>query len=296
MIGNMDDGLAAHLKTGLTTLCHAWAIRRRDGAELTFTDHDAPLSFGGLEFTPDRGLNVRALSHSTGLSVNNTEAMGALSHFAIREDEIEQGRFDGADVSCWRVNWTNVAQRTLIFRGTIGEIQRAGGVFRAELRGLTEALNRPMGRIFQKPCTAVLGDGACGFDVATSGYIQFATVQSHEDGRVFRWDDLPGFEVGWFTRGRVDVTDGPAKGLWGMIKHDRVLGGQREIELWEPIRGAIEQGVGVRLSAGCDKRMTTCRLKFNNLLNFQGFPDIPSDDWMMATPQPSGTNTGGSMR
>ena len=79
MIGNMDDGLAAHLKTGLTTLCHAWAIRRRDGAELTFTDHDAPLSFGGLEFRPDRGLNVRALSHSTGLSVNNTEAMGALS-------------------------------------------------------------------------------------------------------------------------------------------------------------------------------------------------------------------------
>lgn len=296
MTGRMDDGLAAHLKLGLTTLCHAWAIRRRDGAELTFTDHDAPLSFDGVEFRPDRGLNVRSLSQTSGLSVNNTEAMGALSHSAIREDEIEQGRFDGAEVSCWRVNWADVAQRILIFRGTVGEIQRAGGVFRAELRGLTEALNRPMGRIYQKQCTAVLGDKACGFDVTTTGYSQLATVQTHKEGRVFRWDGLPGFDIGWFTRGRVEVIEGPAKGLWGTIKHDRIVDGQREIELWEPIRGAIEQGIGLQLSAGCDKRMTTCRLKFNNLLNFQGFPDIPNEDWMMATPMPSGANTGGSMR
>jgi len=63
-----------------------------------------------------------------------------------------------------------VTARCMIFRGTIGEMQRAGGAFRAELRGLTEALNRPLGRVFQKPCTAVLGDAACGFDLATAGY------------------------------------------------------------------------------------------------------------------------------
>jgi uncharacterized phage protein (TIGR02218 family) len=288
--------LDAHLKTGMTSLCHAWAIRRLDGVVLAFTDHDRPLAFEGATFSADSGLTARALSQSTGLSVDNTEAMGALSHWAIREDEIEQGRYDGAEVTCWRVNWADVTQRTVLFRGSIGEMQRAGGAFQAELRGLTEALNRPLGRIYQKPCSAVLGDAHCAFDLNAPGYAASADVEFCEEGRIFRWESLPGYDDGWFARGRLEVMDGPAAGLWGMIKHDRKLEDHREVELWEPIRGEMASGTQVRLIAGCDKRMETCRLKFNNLLNFQGFPDIPNEDWVMAVPKPSGANTGGSLR
>tara|TARA_R100000935_G_scaffold15215_3_gene30261 strand:- start:4833 stop:5723 length:891 start_codon:yes stop_codon:yes gene_type:complete len=296
MSGADKSALLTHARTGLTTLCYAWAIQRRDGVTLAFTDHDRPLAFDGLEFRADSGLSARALAQSTGLSVDNTEALGALSDDAIREDEIEQGRFDGADVRCWRVNWADLTARCVIFRGCIGEMQRAGGAFRAELRGLTEALNRPMGRVFQKPCTAVLGNAACGFDLATAGYAVTLAAEDHDDGRVFRWDGIGGFEDGWFARGRLEVLDGPAAGLWGIIKHDRVLNGKREVELWEPIRGIVATGQQLRLIAGCDKRQATCRLKFNNLLNFQGFPDLPSADWMMAVPKSSGSNTGGSLR
>ena len=81
-----------------------------------------------------------------------------------------------------------------------------------------------------------------------------------------------------------------------MIKHDRFDGTRRRVELWEPIRGAVTTGTSVRLIAGCDKRLETCRLKFNNLLNFQGFPDLPGEDWVVAVPRTSGTNTGGSLR
>ncbi len=291
-----NEGLGAHLKTGLTSLCHAWAIKRRDGVVLAFTDHDMALSFEGIAFRADSGLSARALSQTTGLSVDNTEAMGALSHSAIREDEIEQGRFDGAQVTCWRVNWADLGQRVILFRGSIGEMQRSGGAFRAELRGLTEALNRPLGRIYQKPCSAVLGDVACGFDLATQGYSTMLAVEVCDGGRRFRWENLPGYDDGWFARGRLEVLEGPASGLWGMIKHDRKLGTRREVELWEPIRGNVAAETQVRLIAGCDKRMETCRLKFNNLLNFQGFPDLPNEDWVMAVPKASGVNSGGSLR
>jgi uncharacterized phage protein (TIGR02218 family) len=295
-MADFNAALNAHLKTGLTTLCHAWAIERRDGVVLAFTDHDRAVSFDEIAFRADSGLSARALSQTTGLSVDNTEAMGALSHSAIREDEIEQGRFDGAQVTCWRVNWADVAQRTILFRGSIGEMHRSGGAFRAELRGLTEALNRPLGRIYQKPCSAVLGDAACGFDVSASGYLMSVGVEICDEGRRFHWQNLPGFEEGWFARGRLEVLDGPAAGLWGMIKHDRKLSSYREVELWESIRGKVVAGTQVRLIAGCDKRMESCRLKFNNLLNFQGFPDLPNEDWVMAVPKSSGANSGGSLR
>jgi uncharacterized phage protein (TIGR02218 family) len=51
----------------------------------------------------------------------------------------------------------------------------------------------------------------------------------------------------------------------------------------------------VRLEAGCDKRQATCRFKFNNIENFQGFPYIPGDDWLVSYPTRGGQNDGGSL-
>ncbi|MEP6021269.1 MAG: DUF2163 domain-containing protein [Paracoccaceae bacterium] len=295
-MSGMSQAFRAHIETGITTLCRAWAITRSDGQFFGFTDHDQALAFDGMEFKADSGLSALALSQTTGLSVDNTEAIGALSHASVREDDIVAGRFDGAEVQAWLVNWTNADERWLQFRGTIGSIQRSGGAFNAELRGLSEALNKPQGRVFQKPCSAVLGDGACKFDVSAAGFSTELAVQVVEDGRAFLWDDLPGFSEGWFQRGRLDVVDGPGKGLWGIIKQDRTTAQGREVELWTPLRSPIEAGNTIRLTAGCDKRFETCRLKFNNLANFQGFPDIPGDDWLVAVPKKAGINSGGSRR
>lgn len=295
-MAGIDDALRTHLAQGVTTLCHAWAITRRDGRQFAFTDHDLPLTFGGLNFRADTGLSALALAQSTGLSVDNTEAMGALSDTSIREDEIEQGRFDGAEVRAWLVNWADVSQRWLNFRGTIGELTRSGGAFRAELRGLTEGLNRPLGRIYQKPCSAVLGDSTCRFNLSQGTYSHALAVQGVSQARTFTWEGLEAFKADWFTRGRLEIVDGPAKGLWGMIKQDRIVGSKRTLELWEPIRGNVAPGTQVRLVAGCDKRSETCRLKFDNFVNFQGFPDLPGEDWVVSVPRASAANTGGSLR
>ncbi len=296
MMLGFDQALETHLAGGHTTVCHAWVIKRRDGMQFAFTDHDVALSFDGVTYRADSGLGAKAISQSTGLSVDNTEAIGALSDASIREDEIEQGRFDGAEVQAWLVNWADTTQRHLQFRGSIGELRRVDGAFRAELRGLTEVLNRPQGRIYQKPCSAVLGDGQCMFDTRQEGYAKTLPVQVQKEAREFSWQGFLGFEDGWFARGRFEVLDGPAKGLWGMVKHDRLVGTKRIVELWEPIRGDVGAGTLVRLVAGCDKRLETCRLKFNNLVNFQGFPDLPGEDWVVAVPRQSGANTGGSLR
>ena len=296
MTADFNEGLAAHLGGGLTTLCHAWAITRKDGAVFAFTDHDLPLSFAGYAFRADTGLSALALAQSTGLSVDNTEALGALSDASLREDEIEQGRFDGAEVRGWLVNWVDTAQHWLNFRGTLGELTRAGGGFRAELRGLTEGLNRPLGRVYQKPCSAVLGDGNCRFDLSQEGYAIALPVQTVTGARRFVWDGFESFDADWFARGRLEVVDGPAAGIWGTVKSDRIADGARVIELWEPIRGIVTAGTQVRLVAGCDKRVETCRLKFNNFDNYQGFPDLPGEDWVVSVPMSSKANTGGSLR
>ncbi|NHM20846.1 DUF2163 domain-containing protein [Tritonibacter mobilis] len=289
------EGLNTHLKSGATTVCRAWAVSRADGVTLGFTDHDRDLSFDGVTFRAGTGLTARSLMQSTGLAVDNSEALGALSSDAVREADIESGRYDGAEVRAWLVNWADTTERALQFRGSLGEIRRAGGAFEAELRGLTEGLNQPLGRVFQTPCSAVLGDAVCEFDLNTAGYVTDVSVENTDEGQHFTWGALDGFAPEWFTGGRLTVLSGAGAGLWAPIRSDS-MSERREITLWQPIRADIQPGDMVRLTAGCDKRMSTCRLKFDNLVNYQGFPDIPGEDWMVAVPKHNGQNTGGSRR
>ncbi len=291
------EGLNAHLAGGVTEVARCWRVTRKDGVRLGFTDHDCPLSFDGTVFKADSGLSAAALSQTTGLSVDNTEAVGALSDVSITEGDIAAGRFDGAEVEAWLVQWQAPENRVLQFRGSFGELERQAGGFRAELRGLAEAMNRRMGRVYQRHCSAVLGDGACRFDLSTPGYAFEGSVDQVDEGRVLLFAGLDSFEPRWFERGRLTVLNGPATGLVAVIKNDRYAEEVRRVELWEALRADLSSGDVVRLEAGCDKRMETCRLKFSNLLNFQGFPDIPGDDWIMAYPgRGSAAVDGGSLR
>lgn len=295
-MSDMDAALLAHLQGGITTLARAWDITRADGAVLGFTDHDRDLAFAGVSYRADTGLSAVALQQSTGLSVDNTEALGALRDSAIREEEIEAGRYDNAEIRAWLVNWADVGQRHLLFRGTIGEIRRMGEAFEAELRGLTQVLNLPVGWAYQKPCSAVLGDKACRYNLDTEGFSETRPVDGIEDRRVFRFEGLTGYEANWFQHGRLIVKSGAGEGLVGMIKRDRQDGDVRIVELWHPLRAGVAEGDEIRIEAGCDKRFPTCRHKFDNLRNFRGFPDIPGDDWSITDPTRAGSLTGGSRR
>ena len=270
------------------SLARAWSIRRPDGLTLGFTDHDGRLSFGGIAFRPDRGLTARAIVQGTGLSVDNSEALGALNDDAITERDLMAGRWDGAELRLWEVDWRDVTRRRLVFRGHLGDVSRGNGAFRAELRGLSEALNAPQGRVYHPRCHARLGDGACRVDLAREGLSATRAVELCEEGWLFTFAAFAGFETGWFEHGGLEVLSGPAEGLRGRVKNDRARpGGGRMVELWSALGIRPEPGDRVRLVAGCDKAAGTCRLKFANFLNFRGFPHLPPEDWLMA-PQAGG--------
>ncbi|MCA0044707.1 DUF2163 domain-containing protein [Celeribacter litoreus] len=290
-----SESLHSHLMTGTTTLCRAWQVLRRDGTTYGFTDHDNDLTFDGVTFKAETGLTANALEQSTGLSVDNTEALGALSAASVTEVDIRAGRFDGAEIQCWLVNWADVTQRALLFKGTFGELVRVSGGFRAELRGLTEALNQSQGRVYHSVCSDILGGAGCRFDTTQAGYATEIAVEQIERGKVFTFSDLTGFDDRWFERGRLTVLSGAAKGLIGLIKNDRLSASGRAVELWEALPDTLATGDTIRIEAGCDKRAETCRLKFDNFLNFRGFPHIPGDDWLTSYPVSSADNDGGSL-
>ncbi len=292
--------LQAHLDTGATTIARAWAITRRDGVVLGFTDHDRALTFDGITFAADAGLSAQALEQLTGLAVDNSEAIGALSDAGLTEADIIAGRYDDAELRIWQVNWTDVTQRALLFRGSLGEITRAGGAFRVELRGLSEALNEAGGRVFHAGCSAVLGDAACKFDLSTGGYtLDLPLIAATGAQLLFAAQSVA---QDWFTHGRATVLSGDAAGLTAMIRDARSLPAtlsapaRFQVGLWAALRAPLVVGDMIRLEAGCDKSAATCQVKFNNFINFRGFPHIPGEDWLAAYPKSGQPNTGGRRR
>lgn len=290
------QALHAHLATGTTTVCRCWGLTRRDGVRLGFTDHDRDLEFEGFVFRAASGMTASALQQGTGLAVDNSEAVGALSDAAVSEADLLAGVYDGASVHIWQVNWSDVTNRAALFRGSLGEIRRGDGAFEAELRGLAETLNQPAGLVYQKACTAVLGDARCRFDLDLPGYAVSIEAGDITDDRVFRFAGLDLHADRWFEEGALRVETGVAAGLVGVIKGDRLeTDGMRRIELWQALRRDIATGDRVRLEAGCDKRAATCREKFNNFANFRGCPHIPGDDWLTSYPAGAAPDDGGSM-
>ena len=287
--------LKAHLETGATHVCNCWQVKRRDGAVLGFTDHDNPLRFAETDFIPQSGLSARAVASTTGLSVNNSEALGVLQSDAISAADINAGRYDSAQVTVWQVQWDNPDARKVLFAGTIGAITRANGGFEAELRGLTDALNQSHGRAYMRQCSAVLGGAECRFDLSAPGYFAELTVTEDASGTQLVFADVDPFNDDWFTNGKIEVLSGQSRGVIEAIKLDRRDGTARNLTLWQPIAGGLRRGDQVRLTAGCDKRAETCRVKFANFLNFRGFPDIPGDDWLVSVPRPDGKTSGGSL-
>lgn len=270
-----------------TTRARAWRLIRADGLSLGFTDHDRDLAFEGTLFRAGAGMTAKALVQATGLAVDNTEAAGALSDAGLSEADILAGRWDGAGLTIWEVDWADVTARRVLFRGSLGEITRQGAAFKAELRGLTEALQHGRGRVFGAACPAVLGDGACGFDLGLPGFTAEAALVAVEAAAgELVVPALADFAPGWFAEGRVRFLDGAAAGLEAVVRRDRAEGGLRRLALWAAPGAWPAPGDRVRVAAGCDKRFATCRLKFGNQLNFRGFPHLPGEDWLLAAPQP----------
>lgn len=286
----LPDGLQAHLDGGATTLCWCWTLTRGDGAVQGFTDHDRALSFDGVDYQAASGFTASEVQSSLGLTVDNLTLAGALSAATLNEADLAAGLYDNAAIAIWRVNWADVAQRVLVRSGTLGEVTRSGGAFSAEIRGLAQALNQPVGRAFGHLCDADLGDARCGLTITAAN----GAVVTAVDSRRFIVSGLDTFASGDLVGGKLVFTSGTSRGQAMEIKRHGTSAGIVSIELWQSLSEAVTAGDGFTVTPGCDKTFATCRMRFANAASFRGFPHMPGNDAVLAAPAAGQVLDGGS--
>lgn len=270
--------LKAHLAGDATTTCHAWRVTRRDGAVMGFTEHDHDLQFDDTVFLAASGFEASDWESSSGLAASAGEVAGALTSEAIAEADVAAGKYDGARVEIFLVNWAEPSQHLRLRVAEIGEVTRSEGFFRAELRGLAHKLDESRGRIYSRRCDARFGDSRCGKNVASADWRATGSVDEADADRM-TVSGIADFPAGFFRYGTLRFTSGTNNGVTLDMEGHRKSGGEVVIDFWLPMAVAPEPGDTFEITAGCDKTFETCRVKFDNQRNFRGFPHMPGVDF-----------------
>lgn len=266
-------GFETALAGELTSLAICWKLVRRDGIALGFTTHDRPLVIGGMRYESAPGMAPSAVVSSDGLEVDTMEVAGALSADAITSADLREGRFDGAEVRLFMVDWRDLAAGDILLAsGTIGTIEIGNGPdagFTAAIRGPTSVLAASRIETYSPECRAELGDWRC--RVSMRGRI-FRSVVSEVAGGAIRVTGIDSLNADDYPGGRLRLISGPLAGV------ERRIVAALDGRLWpdEPVNVAV--GDGVMLREGCDKQFATCAGRFENAPNFRGEPHVPGGD------------------
>lgn len=270
-----------------TTYCYLWRVEREDGTVIAATDHDVSIEFNGDTFLPTVGVNTTTIVSKLGLAVDNLDVTGALDSEFIKEEDIEGGLYDNAAVDIYIVNWQDTDEYVHKVHGTFGTAVRTEVGYTTELRSQAQILNQPIGRTYQHTCDTKLGSARCGINLYDPQYSATGVVTSSSEG-VLIVTTVETYDDGMFSLGHIETVEGYR---YAIKDHSDSV-----ITLWQPPSVQIEVGDALFVFAGCKQDADTCREKFNNINNFQGFPFIPGNDTITTYPvRGEDTYSGGSL-
>jgi uncharacterized phage protein (TIGR02218 family) len=263
----------AHAALGSTTIATCWKATLTNGTVVAATSHDRDIVFDGRTYLATAAYTPSDVESGTNLAPDNLELEGFLASPAITDADIHSGIWDFAAVEIFQVNYRDLTMgRDRVREGTLGEVKGGRAVFRAELRGLTQAYSRRIVRLIKKECDADLGDTRC--KVTLASFTVTGTIDTVTSNRQFT-DAARTEATDWFTAGKITFTSGLNTGLSMEVKESTAAG---VINLHELMPFDIAVGDTYSMYAGCAKRKTEdCIGKFNNGVNHRGFDFLPGN-------------------
>lgn len=270
----IPSNLYADIQEGC--ICNIVKIQLLDGTVYGYTDHDEEITVGSVTYIPSAGLQKVRLTLTPNSEVSNQELASAWVD--APEEDLLAGKFDSATIIVSWVSWKNPSHGQLvIFSGKLGEITWSDVGFKADIFSNMKDLEQNIGEVFTANCRHTL------YSQDTPGLIGFCGVNQASftaSGNVTavvknRWK----FQInntqssGFYSGGKITFSTGQNAGLSFSVKNHE---GQT-VELFLPTSFPITVNDAFTISAGCDKTMETCKSKFNNIVNFGGFPHIQPD-------------------
>jgi uncharacterized phage protein (TIGR02218 family) len=276
---SLPAALDAAVQFEVTTLAHLIEITRQDGFVLRLTDCDFDLTVDGNLYRSDIGFTATALL--IGMNLNQTQGLTldiGLQSDGITKSDLRMRRYDASSVLYYECDFTQPTDsKLLLFKGQIGRAtyKDTGGA-ELEVLPFTDDNVRFADEVYSQTCRHSLGDSGCRFPVLSFG-VTF-TVTQVVNSTSFIVDTFGPTAAGrpdedyfgqgqlkWLTGDNEDWTSDILKGVFATTT----------LTTFFPAPVAVKVGDTGLMYPGCNKQLSTCFSKYDNVLNFGGEPYAP---------------------
>lgn len=277
-----SPALLSHLNAlrsgdGKTLVADLYTFTLRTGTILTYTNADVTIVWNGYTYLADSvlvdGLRFKCAvgldvdQQQITISARATDTVGGVPFLQA----LRNGVFDGAELQRERAFLTdwNAAPvgAVILFKGRVGTIDKLGRTL-AEVTVNSDLvlLDIDMPRnVYAPNCQHVLYDSGC--TLAKNAFGASGTVGAGSTASVVKWSSSSNV----YKQGTITFTSGALNGVTATIKDADAA----SLTLAAPLLSVPATGVTFTAYQGCDHTRAACLSKFNNLINFRGFPDIP---------------------
>jgi len=281
----VPPALQAHLDGDVTTTCRLLRIDLQDGRTLGMASLDKDVFYNGVLYRSVTGIDNSVIATDAGLSVDNAESFSL-----VADDEIEgitvrsavAGDLDDATWSLYLVNYRDLTMgHVLLDSGDTGRVTVENEMsVTVELVSFAMRLRQTIGTLDSRTCRATFGNPlegqyGCGYDAESLWINATVTIVDAEEPNRF-FDSTATGITPIPVPGRIQWITGNNSTRNRLYQIETYTDGT--IALLEDTPYPIEVGDEFRIRQDCDKVHTTCKSRYNNLLNFKGEPYIPVGD------------------
>lgn len=255
---------------------HGLRIECTNGLIVRLTDYPRDLMMSGSLYKSDNGYQFTGSQSGTSMAAGSMDLDGVATITGISRDQLSSGVFDNARLYVFATSHrAPVEDQEPVGAAILGRTTLEDDNYRIEMMALVDLLNQTVGRSHGTLCDKILGSqtyAGCKVDLApltVTGSITSVTDAQH-------FADSSRSEGGdWFAVGSIRFTTGDNVGLKPLEIKSYLADGS--IETFEPAYYPIQVGDEYEMVPGCRKRMIEdCKDKFDNVLNYGGFPSIPA--------------------
>jgi uncharacterized phage protein (TIGR02218 family) len=270
---NIGDDLKKSLADSSPSMARCFRIKLKDNSIIAFTEHRSELKIGNVLYKPgcsfEENSGLRAFSDMTS---NSYGVVSIFDGVNIKKDEVFLGKFDGAEVNVFMVNYDHPEYGSIsIISGFVDSLEISGEKIYFSVAGIMSVLEKTIGDVYSPLCRAKFCDKKC--SLAAQDYTFYGAIASVASEIEFHSEDSPIKDkaIDYFKYGYITFVDGKNAGSSVEIKQSSL--GDIVLNI-SPVN-VMEIGNQFRLVAGCDKKFSSCGGKFGNAINFRGEPNLP---------------------
>lgn len=259
----------------------AWCVRIEctNGTTVRLTSYPYDLTMSNATlYKTDNGYEPTAYSATSAFSPSSLDLEGICIVGSVSRAALVSGVFDNARVYIFKCDYlAPVEDYEAVAAGFFGKTTLEDDKYRIEGMGLIDALNQSVGRSIKPGCDAKFTDARCGISLAA---VKVTGTLTGVTSNLVIHDSARSEAADWFGAGTIKFTSGQNAALPAFDIRAFNAGGT--ITVFNAIYYTPQIGDAYEMTPGCRKRREDCRDKWNNIINFQGFPDQPTSSTYLA--------------